>query len=104
MNSKIGWGILSTGSIAHTFARSLRESKTGYLASVGSRNVKTAKVFAAEFSVANVHGTYEALLADKSVDAVYIATPHPAHAEWVIKAVKAGKAVLCEKASDHDRC
>jgi len=97
MNSKIGWGILSTGRIAHTFARSLRESETGYLAAVGSRSLKLAKVFARKHKTPNAHGSYESLLADPSVEAVYIATPHPAHVEWVVKTVKAGKSVLCEK-------
>ncbi len=97
MNSKIGWGILSTGRIAHTFALSVRRSKTGCLTAVGSRSFKSAKAFAQTHEIKNTHGSYEALLADPSVEAVYIATPHPSHAEWVIRAAKAGKAVLCEK-------
>ena len=57
----------------------------------------SAKRFAAEFKIPNVHGSYDRLLKDPSVEAVYIATPHPSHAEWAIKAAKAGKHILCEK-------
>lgn len=57
----------------------------------------SAKKFASEFDIPNVHGSYEELLKDRSIEAVYIATPHPSHAEWAIKAAKAGKHILCEK-------
>ena len=93
----MNWGILSTGRIAGVFAQAVLESKTGRLAAVGSRNLRSAKRFASEFKIPNVHDSYAKLLKDTSVEAVYIATPHPSHAEWAIKAAKAGKHILCEK-------
>jgi predicted dehydrogenase/diketogulonate reductase-like aldo/keto reductase len=93
------WGILSTGRIAGTFARGLKESGSGRLVAVGSRSAESAARFAEEHGVdaGRAHGSYEALLADAEVEAVYIATPHPEHVEWVVKAAEAGKHVLCEK-------
>lgn len=93
----LSWGILGTGRIAGVFARQLSQSKTGRLAAVGSRSQPSADKFAAEFNVPRRHGSYEALLADPTVEAVYITTPHPMHAEWSIKAAEAGKHILCEK-------
>ncbi len=97
MTERVRWGILSTGAIARTFARALAESRTGRLVAVGSRSRETADAFAAEFDVPAAHPTYEALLADEAVEAVYVAMPHPWHAEWTIRAAEAGKAILCEK-------
>jgi len=89
---KVSWGILGTGAIAKQFAEAVARSSRGTLAAVASRNP------AAEmFHGAPVHTGYDALLSDPSVEAVYIATPHPTHAEWAIKACEAGKHVLCEK-------
>ena len=95
-SNKLRWGIIGTGSIAKSFARGLAQSEGGALVAVGSRSLETAKAFSLRFP-AKVHGSYEALLADPEVDAVYISTPHPHHAEWAVKAAKAGKHVLCEK-------
>ncbi len=96
MSKKLQWGLLGTGAIARKFAFGLSDSLTGELAAIGSRSQETARKFAAEFP-ARVHGSYEELLADPNVTAVYISTPHPWHAEWSIKAAEAGKHVLCEK-------
>ena len=95
-HSTLNWGIIGTGAIARKFAHGLAESKTGKLVAVGSRSLEAAKKFTAEFPAAP-HGSYEALLADSRVDAVYISTPHPMHAKLAIKAADAGKHVLCEK-------
>src|SRR6187551_1168106 len=94
---KLRWGILSTGKIARTFARSLAVSESGELVAVASRTPEGASAFAAEFGVARAHGSYEALLADPEVEVVYIAPPHPFHAHWSILAARAKKHVLCEK-------
>ena len=91
------WGILSTGSIAGSFAGDLPKSRTGRLVAVGSRSAESAEAFAGEHGRVRAHGSYADLLADAEVDAVYIATPHPQHAEWAIRAARAGKHVLCEK-------
>jgi predicted dehydrogenase len=93
----VSWGILGTGNIAHTFATALAKSRTGKLVAIGSRGLAKARAFAREFGVERAHGAYEALLADPAVQAVYISTPHPIHAEWCIKAARAGKHILCEK-------
>jgi predicted dehydrogenase/diketogulonate reductase-like aldo/keto reductase len=95
--SHLAWGILGTGNIARTFARGLARSRTGRLAAIGSRAAGSADKFAAEFGPLQAHVSYEALLADPNVQAVYISVPHPAHAEWCVKAARAKKHILCEK-------
>jgi predicted dehydrogenase/aryl-alcohol dehydrogenase-like predicted oxidoreductase len=96
-NSKVRWGILGTGNIASRFASQVPASETGVLAAVGSRSQSSADEFGAKYDIPNRHASYDELLADDTVDAVYIATPHPLHPEWAIKAAEAGKHVLCEK-------
>ncbi len=95
--SRLHWGIIGTGAIARAFAAALRQSETGALAAVASRTRAAADAFAARFPEARPHGSYAELLADPDVQAVYVATPHPFHAEWTIRALEAGKHVLCEK-------
>lgn len=97
MAKQLGWGIITTGWIARKFATDLPQSRTGKLVAVGARRLEDAQKFAGDFGGATAHGSYEALLADPAVEAVYIGTPHPWHAEWAIKAAAAGKHVLCEK-------
>jgi predicted dehydrogenase len=97
MGSPLNWGIIATGEIARAFAAGVAHSRSGVVTAVGSRSQESANKFAAGFSIKKAHGSYEALLADPEVRAVYIATPHAQHAEWVIKAASAGKHVLCEK-------
>lgn len=96
MDKRLKWGIIGTGAIAHRFAKGLLESQTGQLAAIGSRSEQSAQAFALEYP-ARAHGSYAALLADPEVEAVYISTPHPAHANWAIRAAEAGKHILCEK-------
>src|SRR5438552_868601 len=97
MADKLNWGILGTGNIAKAFAKGIAASRSGALVAVGSRSQASADNFGVEFNVPRRHASYDALLADKNVHAVYIATPHPLHAEWSIKAAEAGKHILCEK-------
>lgn len=97
MNERLAWGIIGTGNIARKFAAGLAESRTGKLLAVGSRSQKSADKFGAEMKVTRCYGSYELLLADPDVQAVYISTPHPMHAEWAVKAAEAGKHILCEK-------
>jgi len=97
MKQKIQWGLLATGAIANAFANGLRKSETGTLFAVGSRAQKTADDFGRKYECSRCYGSYDAMLADKDVQAVYISTPHPQHAEWMIKAAKAGKHILVEK-------
>lgn len=91
------WGILGAGHIAKTFAKGVRDSKTGTLVAIGSRSQESADKFGDEFALEKRYASYEALLADPDIDAVYIATPHPMHAHWAIKTAEAKKHVLCEK-------
>ncbi|MCM8815155.1 MAG: aldo/keto reductase [Candidatus Omnitrophica bacterium] len=97
MKKRLSWGIISTGRIAGVFAEGLMKSETGKPVAVASRDIKKAQEFAEKFNVLKAYGSYEDLLADHSVEAVYIATPHPLHAEWAIKAAEARKHILCEK-------
>jgi predicted dehydrogenase len=105
MTDQLNWGILATGMIARKFAQDLPGSQTGRLVAVGSRTLASAEKFAADFGGGNrgrpggvrAHGSYEALLADPAVQAVYIAPPHPQHLEWAVRAAEAGKHILCEK-------
>lgn len=96
MADRIAWGILGTGRIARAFARGLRASQTGVLAAVGSRSMEKARAFCDEFG-GSPRASYDDLLADAGVQAVYIATPHHTHAGLTIAAARAGKAILCEK-------
>lgn len=96
-SSRLAWGILGTGHIAEQFAAGLAVAQRSELAAVGSRKIDTARAFAQRHGSAQAHGSYESLLADKSVHAVYNSLPNSLHHEWTIKALKAGKHVLCEK-------
>jgi len=91
------WGILSTGRIASSFAKALASSKTGRTTAVASRTLEKANAFGDEHRIRTRYGSYDALLEDPEVDAVYIASPHPMHKEWAIKAAEKGKHLLCEK-------
>jgi predicted dehydrogenase len=93
----IRWGIIGTGLISTTFAADLEFTHSGTVAAVGSRRQATAEEFGARFGVPNRHDSYEALVADPDVDAVYVGTPHPMHHEDALLALRAGKHVLVEK-------
>jgi predicted dehydrogenase len=97
MSKKLAWGILGTGRIASIFAKGVAQSRTGTLVAVGSRTREGAEKFGEAFAIPHRHESYEALLADTDVQAIYISTPHPWHAQWAIKAAEAGKHILCEK-------
>src|SRR6266498_1846480 len=97
MSNRIRWGILGTGKIAHQFAAALRRLPDAELLAVGSRSAESAASFADEFGTARRYGSYAALVADAEIEVIYVATPHSCHAENSCLALKAGKAVLCEK-------
>ncbi|SDB73478.1 Predicted dehydrogenase [Agrobacterium fabrum] len=92
----IRWGIIGPGTIAKTFADGIAHSRTGRLEAIATRNPDRPGLAEAFAGARIIHG-YDALLADPAIDAVYIATPHTGHAEWAIKAIRAGKNVLVEK-------
>src|SRR5436305_179329 len=97
MTQRIRWGILGTGNIATQFAHGVSQSPRGELAAVGSRKRESASTFAKANAIATAHGGYEDLLRDDRVDAIYNSLPNSMHHEWTIKALRAGKHVLCEK-------
>lgn len=91
------WGIIGTGGIARAFARDLSYFNNQIVQAVGSRSMDTAANFALEFPSCTPYGSYEELVSDPMLDAVYVATPHPQHVANTIMALNAGKPVLCEK-------
>ncbi|WP_343315812.1 aldo/keto reductase [Brucella sp. BE17] len=93
---KLRWGIIGPGAIATTFAEGIAASSTGELIAIASRNPGRAGLREG-FAGARIVDGYEELLSEADIDAVYIATPHTAHAQWAIKAARAGKHVLVEK-------
>ena len=95
--SKIRWGLLSTANINRRVIPAIRESERGELVAVASRSQAPAQAYADEWDIAQAFGSYEAMLAADSVDAVYIGVPNHLHAEWWIKAIHRGRHVLCEK-------
>ena len=97
MDQKLRWGILGTGNIARQFAAGVRACRRGVLWAVGSRSEESARAFADANGVRAAHGSYDALIANPSVDAVYLSLPNSMHHAWTIKALRAGKHVLCEK-------
>jgi len=97
MVQAFGWGILGPGRIAGRFATDLRRLPEARRVAVGSRDLSRAQAFAAEHGFERAYGSYEALVNDPDVHAVYVATPHPFHAEHTILCLEHGKAVLCEK-------
>jgi predicted dehydrogenase/aryl-alcohol dehydrogenase-like predicted oxidoreductase len=94
--STVRWGIIGPGSIAKAFRGGVAGSKRGRLEAVATRNPNRPGL-KDEYAGVRIHDGYDAILKDKDVDAIYIATPHPGHAEWAIKAAEAGKHVLIEK-------
>lgn len=97
MASKLRFGILSTGNIARQFATGVRQSLRCELVAVGSRSRESAQAFASAQQAGKAYGSYDELLADRDVDAIYIGLPNTMHHEWAIKGLRAGKHVLCEK-------
>jgi predicted dehydrogenase len=98
MTDPIRWGIIGTGGIARTFANDLQFTTDGVVAAVGSRSKASADTFADRFDVARRYDSYEGLVGDEGIDAVYVATPHPMHYANATLALDAGKPVLVEKA------
>jgi predicted dehydrogenase len=94
----IRWGILGCGRIARKFAADLKYVPDARLTAVGARHLESAKAFAAEFPVSHVHGSYEDLVSDPTVDVIYVASPHALHHEHTLLCLHHKKAVLCEKA------
>ena len=93
----IRWGIIGAGKIAQRFVKSLAHEKNSQLYAVSCRTLSKAQQFADIYHALKAYGSYEEVLQDPNVDAVYITLPHGYHYLWSIQAIKAGKAVLVEK-------
>lgn len=96
MADGVRWGILATGWIAERFTADAVDAGIDVVA-VGSGSADRARAFADRFGIPRAHGSYEALAADPDVDVIYVATPHPFHAENALTCLRAGKHVLVEK-------
>lgn len=95
---KLRWGILGCAGIAkRAVIPGTKQSETGVVAAIASRDESKAIQTAQELGIPVAYGSYEALLSDDSIDAIYIPLPNHLHKEWTIKAAEAGKHVLCEK-------
>ncbi len=95
------WGILSTANIGRKLIAGARDAGVELVA-VASRDEARGRAFADEHGIARVHGSYEALFADDEVDAIYNPLPNSLHVEWSVRALEAGKHVLCEKPLTRD--
>lgn len=98
---KYNWAIAGTGDIAHQLAMTFSNPESNLYA-VCSRNQATADRFAKQYEIPASYGSYDALLADEAVDIIYVAVPNRFHKEYILKALTAGKHVLCEKAITMD--
>ena len=94
---KVRWGILSTAKIATRVGRAMKLGRNAELVAVASRTKQRAEDWAFEHGVERAYGSYQRLLEDESIDAIYLPAPPTLHAEWTIKAAECGKHVLCEK-------
>jgi predicted dehydrogenase len=97
MTDRLAWGILGTGNIARQFATGVNASRRGRLAAVASRTDEKARAFGQTHHIPASYASYQALIDDPAVTAVYNALPNNLHHEWTLKALRAGKHVLCEK-------
>jgi D-xylose 1-dehydrogenase (NADP+, D-xylono-1,5-lactone-forming) len=109
VSEAVRWGIVSTAHINEKVLAGVSGSETVEVVAVGSRSGERAREFAAAHGIPRAHASYEELLADPSVEAVYVPLPNGLHVEWTLAALEAGKHVLCEKplsprAGEVERC
>src|SRR3990172_1408766 len=96
--TRLRWGILSTARIGvRRVIPAIQRSQTGVVSAIASREADRAAEVASRFCIPRAHGTYEALLDDPDVDAIYNPLPNSLHAEWSIRAARAGKHILSDK-------
>ena len=93
----VAWGLLSTARINESIIGAARESDRAHVLAVASRDAGRAEAYALEHGIERSYGSYEALLGDSDVEAVYISLPNAMHVGWTVRALEAGKHVLCEK-------
>ncbi len=98
MSQKIRWGVISTARIGeNAVIPAIQQSSNGFVAAVASRDLEKGRTFAERCHIPKVYGSYEELIADPEIDAIYIPLPNGLHGEWSIKCAEGGKHVLCEK-------
>lgn len=98
MDKKLRFGILGCAGIAiKDVMPAIQKSEYGVLAAVASRNLEKSRSVAEQFGITTAYGSYEELIEDTTIDAVYVPLPNHLHKEWAIRAMEAGKHVLCEK-------
>lgn len=93
----VAWGLMSTAPINDRILDAAKESDLAEVVAVGSRDAERAKGYARKRGIPRAHGSYDELLADAEVDAVYVSLPNGLHVEWTLRALEAGKHVLVEK-------
>ena len=93
----LNWGVMSAGGIAYVFCNAMRFTDSGQIRAIASRTQSRMDKLVNDFGIPRQYTSYEALLEDEEIDAIYIATIHPLHAEWAIKCAEAGKHILVEK-------
>jgi predicted dehydrogenase len=98
----VAWGLLSTARINRRIVEAARKSDRAEVVAVASRSTARAQAYARDHGIERAHGSYEALLEDAAVDAVYISLPNSLHVDWTSRALEAGKHVLCEKPFSDD--
>src|SRR4051812_29229037 len=106
--SRLRWGLLSTARINRLIIPAIRDSARSDVTTVASRTRERGETYAAEWKIPRVLHSYEALVDDPAIDVIYIGLPNALHVEWTVRALEAGKHVLCEKplalrAEDVDR-
>jgi len=97
MSNTVRWGLISTANINNALIGPIKAAGRSELVGIASRDQAKAEAYAAEKGIPNAYGSYEAMLADPNIDAVYISLPNSLHCEWAVAAAEAGKHVLCEK-------
>jgi D-xylose 1-dehydrogenase (NADP+, D-xylono-1,5-lactone-forming) len=100
VSEPVRWGLLSTARINEAILEGARRSERTEIVAVASRDPARADAYAREHGLARAHGRYDDLLADDDIDVVYNSLPNSLHVEWTIRALEAGKHVLCEKPMD----
>ena len=97
LSSPLRWGLISTARINRALIKPLRASERNELLAVASRSLEKAQAYAAEWDIPQAYGSYQAMLDDPEIDVIYNSLPNSLHTEWTVKALQAGKHVLCEK-------
>jgi xylose dehydrogenase (NAD/NADP) len=97
MSNTVRWGLISTANINDALIGPINAAARSELVGIASRDQAKAEAYATEKGIPNAYGSYEAMLADPNIDAVYISLPNSLHCEWAVAAANAGKHVLCEK-------